>query len=140
MGQPYFSGTGSISFMKRDGSAIQNNVFQEANSLLPLGNIVQSMRIVDEIAIIAVNNANKVVMATASNFQHLETIENIDYPSYVIDAGENKAYVSSWDNSIKILSTENTSYLGQIEVGVLTNTYGCNRANNLGFKSRRIEY
>jgi len=115
---PYGNGSGTISFMKRDGSKIQHKVFQEANLFLPLGNIVQSMRIIDGIAFIPVNNANKVVLAMASSFQHLKTIENIDYPAYVIDAGDNKAYISSWDNTIKIFSTENVSNIGQIWVGV----------------------
>ncbi|MEZ5082148.1 MAG: hypothetical protein R2750_01645 [Bacteroidales bacterium] len=113
----YFGGTGTITFLKRDGSQVLYKIYQEANLGLPLGNIVQSMNIIDDIAFIAVNNGNQVEMAATKTFQSLGNLPNIDYPAYIIGAGNNKIYISSWDNTVKIYTTDGTEYVGQIDVG-----------------------
>ena len=114
---PFFGGTGTISFLKRDGSQVLYKIYQEANLGLPLGNIVQSMNIIDNIAFIAVNNGNRVEMAATKTFQSLGNIPNVDYPAYIIGAGNNKIYISCWDNTVKIFATDGTESYGQIEVG-----------------------
>ncbi len=114
---PYNNGTGTISFMKRDGSSVYHNIYQRANSFIPLGNIVLSMTIINHVAYIAVNNSNKIELASTVNMVSLGTIENINYPAYIIQSGSNKAYVSSWDNVICIISTDGTEIIGQIPVG-----------------------
>lgn len=114
---PYNNGTGTISFLKRDGSSVYHNIYQQANSLIPLGNIVQSMTIIDNLAYIAVNNANKIEIASSKNLASTGRIENINYPAYIIQSGAGKAYVSSWDNVVYIISTEGKEIIGQIPVG-----------------------
>lgn len=114
---PFTGGTGTISFLKRDGSQVSQKIYQEANLGLPLGNIVQSMNIIDNIAFIAVNNGNRIEMAATKTYQSLGEIPNIEYPAYTIGAGDNKVYVSCWDNTVKIFATDGTESFGQIDVG-----------------------
>lgn len=114
---PFNTGTGTISFFKRDGSYIQHKLYQNANTLIPLGNIVQSMTVIDDIAYIAVNNANKVELASALTFQSVGTIQDIEYPTYIAGVGNSKVYISSWDNTIKIIDTKSFEIVGQVTVG-----------------------
>lgn len=114
---PYNNGTGTISFLKRDGSSVYHNIYQQANSFIPLGNIVQSMTIIDNVAYIAVNNANKIEIASAKNMVSIGKIDNINYPAYIVQSGTGKAYVSSWDNVVYVISTEGKEIIGQIPVG-----------------------
>jgi YVTN family beta-propeller protein len=114
---PYNNGIGTISFLMRDGSSIVHQIYQQANSFIPLGNIVQSMTIINNVAYIAVNNSNKIELASAENMVSMGTIDNINYPAYIIQSGSDKAYVSSWDNVIYIISTNETEIIGQIPVG-----------------------
>lgn len=113
---PFGNGTGTISFMNRDGSNFTNEIFQLANSMIPLGNLVQSMSVIDDKAYIAVNNANKIEIVMLETFQSVYTIENITSPRYIVEAGD-KIYVSCWDNTVKVLSTDGTESFGQIDVG-----------------------
>ena len=114
---PFQNGTGTISYMNRNGSDLSHEIFQKANSLVPLGNLVQSMNIIDDKAYIVVNNANKIEIVTLKTFQSVYTIEDIPSPRYIIEAGDNKAYVSCWDNTVKIINTENYKVDGFINVG-----------------------
>jgi len=114
---PYNTGTGTISFFKRDGSYIQHKLYQNANTLIPLGNIVQSMTVIDDIAYIAVNNSNKVELASGKTFKSAGTIQDIEYPTYIAGVGNSKVYISSWDNTIKIIDTKSFEIVGQVTVG-----------------------
>jgi len=114
---PFGNGTGTISFMNRDGSSKENTIFQNANSSIPLGSIVQSMQVVDDKGYIAVNDANKIEVVNIKAFESLYTLENITLPRY-IESDENATlYISCWDNTVKIYSTDGTESLGQITVG-----------------------
>lgn len=114
---PYVTGTGTISFLKRDGSYLENNIFQKTNQLMPLGNIVSSMTIVDGMAFIAVNNAARIVIVQLPSFISMGSIDNIDFPAYILRAGETTAYVSCWDNTVKIIDIQDYKVVGQIPAG-----------------------
>ncbi len=111
------SGTGTITYLNRDGSGKKDKIFQIANNLIPLGNIVQSATIVDDMVYIAVNNANKIEVVGLKSFQSYQTIENINTPRYIVYDGIDKIYVSCWDNTVKIINTEGLESIGQIDVG-----------------------
>ncbi len=114
---PFGNGTGTISFMNRDGSRLDNEIFQQANSMLPLGSIVQSMHVVDDKAYIVVNDANKVEIVNTKTFESLYTLENINLPRYIESDDNGKLYISCWDNTVKIYNTDGTESLGQVTVG-----------------------
>lgn len=116
---PFQTGTGTINYLDRFNSGTQEKVFQFANDGIPLGNIVQSMNVepVTLNAYIAVNNANKIEVVDLNTFISVQTIENIPSPRYIEFGNNGKAYISSWDNTVKVLSTEGFEFFGQIPVG-----------------------
>ncbi|MCD4732226.1 MAG: hypothetical protein K8R74_16595 [Bacteroidales bacterium] len=111
------TGTGTISFMKRDGSAVQHKIYQQANNSIPLGNIVQSMNKIDDKAFIVVNNADKVEIVNIENFKRIKTLNNIIYPAYIIQADSNKAYISCWDKKLVIISLHSLEVVGSVITG-----------------------
>ena len=82
------SGNGSISFVSNDGT-VENNVFVTTNSF-PLGDVVQSMSIIDENAYIVVNNSSKIEVASIDSMISVGTIENISSPRYIIEVSNTK--------------------------------------------------
>ena len=112
----YGSGNGSISFVSNDG-AVENNVFVTTNSF-PLGDVVQSMSIIDENAYIVVNNSSKIEVASIDSMISVGTIEDIISPRYIIEVSNTKAYISDWgSNSIHVLDLNNLEILSTISVG-----------------------
>ena len=114
---PFGNGTGTISFLKRDGSGLTNEIYQKANLSLPLGSIVQSMTVIGDKAYIVVNDANKIEIASSKTFESIQTLENVSSPRYIKSGENGKFYVSCWDNTVKIYNTDDTGSIGQINVG-----------------------
>ena len=110
------SGNGSISFISNDG-VVENNVFATTNSF-PLGDVVQSMSIINENAFIVVNNSSKIEVASIDSMISVGTIENISSPRYIVKVSNTKAYISDWgSNSIHVLDLNNLEVLSTISVG-----------------------
>ena len=110
------SGNGSISFVSNDG-VVENNVFATTNSF-PLGDVVQSMSIINENAFIVVNNSSKIEVASIDSMISVGTIENISSPRYIVKVSNTKAYISDWgSNSIHVLDLNNLEVLSTINVG-----------------------
>lgn len=111
----FSNGTGTVTYTKRDGSVLQQKIFQEANAQLPLGSIAQSITIIEDKAYILVNNANTIEVINRHTFQLLYTIQNIDLPRFMIQVSETKSYVTCWDGKIRVLNTEKDEVLTEIE-------------------------
>lgn len=114
---PFMTGTGTITYMERNGSDVEHELFQKANELVPIGNIAQSMNVINGKGFIAVNYANKVEVVNLNSFQSIGTIEGLNQPRYIIQAKAPKAYVSCWDNTIQIIDVESYGILGQVNAG-----------------------
>jgi hypothetical protein len=117
---PFQTGTGTVTYMRRDGTGKVESVFQKSNTGLVLGNIVQSMNVDPQNlnrAYIAVNNANKIVVVDVRTFNREEQILNIELPRYIEFGLNQKAYISCWDNTVKIISTVGYEFFGQVSVG-----------------------
>jgi DNA-binding beta-propeller fold protein YncE len=112
---PFNNGTGTITYVKPDGSAIKSAIFQEANNAKPLGSIAQSLAVVGEKAYILINNSNKIEVVNHQNFKSIASIENIELPRYMVQVSETKAYVTCWDGKIKVLNTEKDEVYTEIE-------------------------
>jgi len=111
------TGTGTISFMKSDGSGLLNKIYQQANNSIPLGNIVQSMNKIDDKVFVLVNNDDKVEIVNSANFRRIKTLNNITYPAYIIQADSNKAYISCWDKKLVIVSLHSLEVVGSVNTG-----------------------
>ncbi len=113
---PFMSGTGTVTFANPLKSGYIQNVYEAVNQV-PLGNIVQSMTIINNRGYIVVNNANKIEVVNMTDFKHIATIEGLTLPRYIIQVNAQEAYVSCWNNTVARISLENNSILGNIPCG-----------------------
>ena len=113
---PFQTGTGTVSFW-RDGTEIENKIFQKKNNGLELGNIVQSATIIGLNTFIVVNNSNKIRVVDKYSFKFVTSINDIELPRYVIQSDDGHAYVSCWDNTVKIINLAGYKITGSVQVG-----------------------
>ncbi|MBD0258500.1 MAG: hypothetical protein ICV83_22515 [Cytophagales bacterium] len=92
---PFQNGTGTISYYNRSTKTAENDIFQATNGR-PLGNLLQSVSVHNGKAYAVVNNANKIEVADAKNFQSVGVINGLAQPRYFLGINEGKAYVSQW--------------------------------------------
>ena len=111
----YGVGNGSISFVSEDGS-VEHDVFY-SNNLFQLGDVVQSMKIINDFAYIIVNNSSKIEVATADSILYVSTIP-LSSPRYIAQVSENKAYVTDWGiNGVQVIDLNTNSVTSTISCG-----------------------
>jgi YVTN family beta-propeller protein len=111
---PFQNGSGSIIAFNRESGEVTSNIFETVNGR-PLGNIVQSMTIYKDKAFIVVNNSGKIEVVDLVDFKSVATIENLVLPRYFIVYNDQKAYVSCWDSTIKVINLSDYSILKSIK-------------------------
>ena len=124
---PFGEGSGSLSFYDRVEDEVFNNIFQDNNSdeagnPILLGNIVQSMSILNETAYVAVNNANRVVTIDLEDFSFSGEINGLVLPRFILPISNQKAYISTWgeggiEGSVAVLNTTDNTITTTIDVG-----------------------
>ena len=112
---PFQGGTGTILAYNRQTGEVSGDLFESANGR-PLGNIVQSVTIGEGFAFIAVNNSNLLEIVSLEDFKTVATIDSIALPRYILINGE-KAFVSCWDNSIKVISLVDYTVIDELPAG-----------------------
>ena len=111
----FMSSNASLSFIAEDGS-IENGIFQEVNGF-PLGDVVQSMSIIDTLAYIVVNNSGKVVVADAGTMEFIANIEGVGSPRYITQAGQGQAYITDSNGQVHVLDLNTNEIIESISVG-----------------------
>jgi hypothetical protein len=109
-------GTGTITHFTRQGMVATYDLFQEKNGV-PLGNVAQSLNQIGNTGFIVVNNANLIWIVTMKNFRIKGVINSVNLPRYLVEAGQGKVYVSSWDNKVAIVNYLSSLQVGEIPVG-----------------------
>ena len=85
----------SVSFISKDLSTIENNIFSSNNSNAALGDVLQSIGFKGDYAYMVLNNSNKIVVADRYNFKKFgEITENLVSPRYTAFSG-NSTYVTN---------------------------------------------
>ncbi|MBN2173001.1 MAG: hypothetical protein JW731_02635 [Bacteroidales bacterium] len=111
----YGSGSGTLTFIKRDGTGLVQKVYQNSNTLMQLGNVVQSMNVIGDSAFIMVNNSNRIVVCHKYSMLEAATIEDVEKPRYMVNLNDGRFAVSCWDNTVKIFETNSLSQTDEIE-------------------------
>ena len=110
------TGNGSISYVDEYGS-VTNDVFLSNNSF-PLGDVVQSMNIINDNAYIVVNNSAKIEVASVDSMMHITTIDAVQ-PRYIEQVSENKAYVTDWGiNGVQVIDLTTNTITSSIACGM----------------------
>ncbi len=109
---------GAISFI--DDTTVIKDVYNKVNGL-PLGDIVQSMTIIDNKAYIVVNNSQKIEVVDVTTFKSVGTITKLSFPRYVVKFSANEIAVSNGDgfenNYVYIINTKTLAKTDSIAVG-----------------------
>jgi YVTN family beta-propeller protein len=118
----FSGGTGTVSFYNRTMGGIKNDIFAAENNGAVIGNILQSMTIVNTNAYLLVNNANRIVVANAKTFKYQDSITATTMPRYLLDIDGNKGFVSEWGangtaGAVKVLDYANKRFTKTIPTG-----------------------
>tara|TARA_R110002096_G_scaffold21498_7_gene69871 strand:+ start:14225 stop:15259 length:1035 start_codon:yes stop_codon:yes gene_type:complete len=125
-------GNASISVFQPEKSEVKHFVFESNNSGRPIGDVVQSMEIIDNKGFIVVNNSSKIEVVDISNFKSLGSISPFNSPRYILPISKNKAYVSDlYEGKISIIDPEQQTIIGSISTGGWTEEM--HLANNKAF-------
>ena len=113
----------SISLLNIDSSEIQNKVFYKANNR-QLGDVAQSICIVDSLGFVLVNNSAKIEVININTFENIATITGITSPRKMILINDTIACISDlYIKSITIINPKSFEITGSIYCGKSTEEF-----------------
>lgn len=114
------SGNASLDFIDVFNNVYYSDVFKAANNKA-LGDVLQSMSVINDKLYLVVNNSSKIEVIDKSNFKSISTITGLRSPRYIQAVSSNKAYISDlYDNAITVLDLSNNSILKKINLSTWT--------------------
>jgi YVTN family beta-propeller protein len=112
----FMRGNGSLSYYSYDSSQIYNDLFYKVNGR-PLGDVPNSMEIINDLAYIVVNNSGKIEVINKSTLESVKTITGLISPRNISFVNSSKAYVTSmYSDSLIIISLNDNSISGYINI------------------------
>lgn len=109
------SNTGDVSYYDITGQNVTNNLFLNANAETG-GDVLQDMLIKDTIAVIVANNSNMLRIVSLNSFVKIKDIPT-SQPRFIKEVSGHRAYISSWDGTVKILDLATMTITDSITVG-----------------------
>lgn len=114
-------GNGSITYYQPQTKTVSNNVYQQANNNVPLGDVVQSAYQFNNKIYVVANNSSKIEVMNTSNFSSIATISGFNSPRYFLPISNSKAYISDlYSNSIQIVDLISNTITGGINTNCWT--------------------
>lgn len=102
------NGNSSLSVYQPKKDSLFNDVYKNANGQA-LGDVFQSLNKINNQYFLCINNSDKIVVLDAENWKQ-KAIINIPKPRYLLDIGNQKAYVGSlFNNKIYVVNTQTYS-------------------------------
>ncbi len=89
----YGNNNGELSFLDFETKTIINQLYFTSNTT-SLGDVVQSISLINNTYYVTVNNSNKIVVIDPNTYKEITTITSVKSPRYITQVGANKAYVS----------------------------------------------
>ena len=106
----------SLSYVDPESGRVENQVFVRTNGF-PLGDVVQSAAIINNILFIVVNNSGKVVLCDPNTVKVIKTIEGLVSPRYVEQISDSLVLISDlYDTRLHVVNL-NTFQLRALEIG-----------------------
>jgi YVTN family beta-propeller protein len=107
-------GNAQVSFYWYSDSTTTQDLFRPMNGR-PLGDVCQSMNIINGKAYVVVNNSGKIEVCRTDNFRSTKTITGFTSPRYIAEVAAGKAYVSDFfSGTIHILDLNTNAITGSI--------------------------
>ena len=111
----YTNSNASVTYYNSSNSAITQDIFKLVNSR-PLGDVVQSVSIINDKFYLVVNNSQKIEIVNAADFKSTASIKNLTSPRYILPIDISKAYVSDiYSNCIWVVNLVDNSITKQIK-------------------------
>ncbi|MBP8823298.1 MAG: hypothetical protein KBH07_06615 [Flavobacteriales bacterium] len=107
-------GNAGVSFYNKATGGVVEDLFGPANGTA-LGDVLQSMQLVDGKGYLVVNNSGKVVEVDTATFAATATITGLTSPRYLLPVGGGKAYVTDlYANAISVVDLHAHTVIGAI--------------------------
>lgn len=110
-------GNGSLSYYSYDSSKIHNDLFEQIN-MRALGDVPNSMEILNDYAYVVVNNSGRLEVINRKTMEAVASISDLQSPRYICIIDNQKAYVTSMSsNSLAIINLSTNTLSGNIDIG-----------------------
>lgn len=111
------SSNSSITYISEAGVVISDVYFLENE--VQLGDVLQSFSVIDNKGYAVLNNSQKIEVITMADMKNAGTITGFDYPRYLVDGGNGKAYVSdgSMAGNVRVIDLATNAIVSSIPVG-----------------------
>ena len=107
----------SIDLYSKDSDKVFTNIFETVNAR-PLGDVAQSLNIINGKGYIILNGSAKIEVISANNAVSLHTITGFSSPRFMVNKDTSRAFVSDWQsNTIKEINLSTYEILRSINVG-----------------------
>lgn len=110
----YMQGNAELSFLDLSLNKKFDNVFFQVNNR-KLGDVFQSMNIINGKAYLVVNNSSKIEIVDPKTLVSIGSITTLHSPRYIVKVGSQKAYVSDlFDNHIFVINLTTNQVINRI--------------------------
>lgn len=113
----FMSGNASLSYYDPETKEVKNQLFYNANGV-PLGDVCQSMYIINNKGFVVVNNSGKVYVIDLKTTKYLGKIDQLTSPRYIQQISDDKIYISDlYSPFIAIVNPNTLEITGHVYVG-----------------------
>ena len=110
------SGNASLGYYDKKSGKMYQDLFYQANGEA-LGDIFQSVTVVQDLAYLVVNNSGKIEVVDLFTLERQAVIDGLVSPRYLLKVGPEKAYVSDlFSGQLGIVNLQSNTVIGQIPV------------------------
>jgi len=112
----FLYGNASVSYYQKSLDELRLDLFSDANQL-PLGDVCQSLFILEDKIFVVVNNSGKVEVVNKKDFKKSHTITGFESPRYFLPVSTNKAYVTDlYQNGVSVVNLQTFQKTGIINI------------------------
>jgi hypothetical protein len=109
------SANASVSLYDVEANQVENDIYSRSNQGVPLGDVAQSMQVINGEGFVVVNNSNKIELVDPVNFRSLGSMKGFNSPRYILSLNANKAYVTDlYEHSVSIIDPQARTITGSI--------------------------
>ncbi|WP_347157178.1 DUF5074 domain-containing protein [Pontibacter chitinilyticus] len=119
----YNNSNASVSYYNRSTGQVENNIFSKQNAALVLGDVLQSISVLDDRAFLVVNNSQKMVVVNANTFKAEGEVNGLVMPRYFAALNNDKGYITEWvtysgNGRVSVVDLNTLTVTKTIEVGL----------------------